>query len=34
MLKVLLRGALLAALGTLVWQNLPDLKRYLRMLRM
>ncbi|MFF7637777.1 DUF6893 family small protein [Kitasatospora sp. NPDC008050] len=34
MLKVLFRGALLAALGALVWQNLPDLKRYLRMLRM
>ncbi|MBB4922488.1 DUF6893 family small protein [Kitasatospora kifunensis] len=34
MLKVLVRGALLAAVGTLLWQNLPDIKRYLRILRM
>ncbi|WP_442911031.1 DUF6893 family small protein [Kitasatospora sp. NBC_01266] len=34
MLKFLFRGALLAGVGALVWQSLPDLKRYLRIMRM
>ncbi|MDH6121635.1 hypothetical protein ABH930_002360 [Kitasatospora sp. GAS204A] len=34
MLKFLFRSALLAGVGVLVWQNLPDLKRYLRIMRM
>ncbi|WP_425265310.1 DUF6893 family small protein [Streptomyces rubellomurinus] len=34
MLKNLAGAALAAALAALIWQNLPDLKRYLRILRM
>ncbi|MFI6111256.1 DUF6893 family small protein [Kitasatospora sp. NPDC051164] len=34
MLRKLFCTALLAGLGALVWQSLPDLKRYLRISRM
>ncbi|MFE5587024.1 DUF6893 family small protein [Kitasatospora sp. NPDC056531] len=34
MLRKLFCAALLAAIGALVWQSLPDLKRYLKISRM
>ncbi|WP_420492725.1 DUF6893 family small protein [Kitasatospora camelliae] len=34
MLKVLFGGALGALFAAVVWQTLPDLRRYLRILRM
>ncbi|WP_374209244.1 hypothetical protein [Kitasatospora sp. A2-31] len=34
MLKNLLGAAVVAAAAALVWQSLPDLKRYLRIMRM
>ncbi|MFD7449174.1 DUF6893 family small protein [Kitasatospora sp. NPDC059827] len=34
MLRKLFCAALLAGIGALVWQSLPDLKRYLRISRM
>ncbi|WP_406208372.1 DUF6893 family small protein [Kitasatospora sp. NBC_01560] len=34
MLKNLVGAAVVAAVAALVWQSLPDLRRYLRILRM
>ncbi|MFF2614317.1 DUF6893 family small protein [Kitasatospora sp. NPDC058046] len=34
MLRKLFCAALLAGIGALVWQNLPDLRRYVRISRM
>ncbi|MFJ9770521.1 DUF6893 family small protein [Kitasatospora sp. NPDC101157] len=34
MLRKLIGAALLAGIGALVWQSLPDLKRYLKISRM